>query len=52
MSQLVVRLFEMMGIKHLTVHDLRSSFATVAMVKSKDEFLAMHPIWDTVRGIA
>jgi len=51
MSQLVERLFKRAGIKGFTGHDLRRTFATLVMVASKDELLAMRLIRDTVPGV-
>lgn len=51
MSQLVERLFKRAGIKGFTGHDLPRTFATMVMVASKDELLAMRLMRDMVPGV-
>lgn len=51
MSQLVARLLRRTGIKDLTGHDLRRTFATTVTVASKDELLAMRLLRDKVPGV-
>jgi len=52
MSQLVGRLFRRAGIEGFTGHDLRRTFATLVTTASKDEFLAMRLIRDSVPGLS
>ena len=50
MSQLIGRLFNRAGLKGFTGHDLRRTFATLVTAASRDEFLAMRLMRDTVPG--
>jgi integrase len=51
MYWLIDRLFKRAGITGFTGHDLRRTFATMVMMASKDELLAMRLFWDMIPGV-